>query len=149
MRCFNHRNIDCVGFCKECAKGLCENCASESKAGLACKEGPCVRKVEVLAAYLDRVVYKPGVYSSAQILLGVSFVALSFVFLVEFSSKTMLFAGLAFLTIGCIMLFINARILLESRKKNNSEEGVFSQTFQSFQSASENRKKKAENKRED
>lgn len=36
MKCFNHPTQDAVGSCKECQKGLCVNCFSETKLGLTC-----------------------------------------------------------------------------------------------------------------
>ncbi len=37
MKCFKHQNIDSVGQCKHCCKGLCNECAFDTGNGLACK----------------------------------------------------------------------------------------------------------------
>ena len=38
MRCFNHADVDAVGLCRACAKGLCHDCATDLSFGLACKD---------------------------------------------------------------------------------------------------------------
>lgn len=38
MKCYNHTNIDAVGACKQCNKGICHLCASDLGHGLACKD---------------------------------------------------------------------------------------------------------------
>src|SRR5438046_1412006 len=40
MRCFEHPNVEAVGVCGACGKGLCRDCAAESGRILACK-GKC------------------------------------------------------------------------------------------------------------
>jgi len=37
MRCFHHPELDAVGTCKVCNKGLCEACAADLGHSLACK----------------------------------------------------------------------------------------------------------------
>ena len=38
MKCFNHSEVDAIGGCKACAKGLCHACATDLDHGLACKD---------------------------------------------------------------------------------------------------------------
>jgi hypothetical protein len=38
MKCFYHRNLDAVGSCKSCGKGLCPECAVDLGKGLACRD---------------------------------------------------------------------------------------------------------------
>jgi hypothetical protein len=38
MKCFIHPQIDAVGICKNCNKGLCKECAIELENGIACKD---------------------------------------------------------------------------------------------------------------
>ena len=38
MKCHNHSEIEAVGICKHCQKGLCLNCATDLEFGLACKD---------------------------------------------------------------------------------------------------------------
>ena len=38
MKCFYHPQIDAVGLCKHCQRGVCPACASERDGGLACRD---------------------------------------------------------------------------------------------------------------
>ncbi len=40
MKCFNHHQIEAVGICIKCNKGLCPECAEDTETGLYCK-GKC------------------------------------------------------------------------------------------------------------
>jgi hypothetical protein len=37
MYCFTHHDVEAVGMCKACYKGLCAQCASDLSHGLTCK----------------------------------------------------------------------------------------------------------------
>ena len=37
MKCFNHPEVDAVGLCKSCARGLCHHCISEVGTSVSCK----------------------------------------------------------------------------------------------------------------
>ncbi len=47
MRCFYHRDLDAVGTCKSCQRGLCHECAVDLDKGLACR-GHCEEDVQNL-----------------------------------------------------------------------------------------------------
>jgi hypothetical protein len=53
MRCFYHRDVDAVGTCKNCARGLCPACAAEVPEGLACRQR-CEEAVVMLSALIAR-----------------------------------------------------------------------------------------------
>ena len=38
MKCFNHPDLDSVGICKACGKGLCGECVTDLGHVLACKD---------------------------------------------------------------------------------------------------------------
>jgi len=38
MNCFEHPDVNAVGLCKFCQKGLCQDCAHDLSHGLACKD---------------------------------------------------------------------------------------------------------------
>ena len=38
MKCFYHPNVDAVGLCKHCQRGLCPACGVERDGGLACRD---------------------------------------------------------------------------------------------------------------
>ena len=52
MNCFNHDNRAAVGVCKSWGKGLCRDCATESRDGLACR-GVCESRVELMGRIVD------------------------------------------------------------------------------------------------
>lgn len=37
MKCYYHGEVDAVGICKSCSKGLCRDCAVDLGKGLACE----------------------------------------------------------------------------------------------------------------
>jgi hypothetical protein len=51
MKCYYHRDVDAVGICKSCSRGICGECAAEVGDSLACMV-KCVESV----AELDRLV---------------------------------------------------------------------------------------------
>ena len=38
MKCFNHPEIDAIGLCTACNRGLCVDCVVDLERGLACKD---------------------------------------------------------------------------------------------------------------
>lgn len=53
MRCFYHRDLDAVGTCKSCGRGICGHCLVEFEKGLACRDR-CESEVQALIDLLDR-----------------------------------------------------------------------------------------------
>lgn len=53
MKCFNHINVDSVGICKCCQRGICKECASDLGHGLACK-GKHEADVELFSTLIER-----------------------------------------------------------------------------------------------
>ncbi|PCJ65377.1 MAG: hypothetical protein COA73_02565 [Candidatus Hydrogenedentota bacterium] len=53
MKCYNHDDVDAVGICKHCQKGLCKECIEEVDGSLACKVS-CVEEVETLNYIVNR-----------------------------------------------------------------------------------------------
>ena len=50
MRCFYHRDLEAVGVCKNCGRGLCGACVAEEENGLACRQ-----RCEVEVRALNRI----------------------------------------------------------------------------------------------
>lgn len=46
MKCYNHPDIDAVGMCKACNKGVCITCAQDENSGIACSKD-CASKTEL------------------------------------------------------------------------------------------------------
>ena len=53
MKCFNHPDIDAVGICKNCNKGLCMDCLTEVENGIACTS-TCVEEVKLVNSLINR-----------------------------------------------------------------------------------------------
>ena len=52
MNCYRHPSRPAVGSCKACSKGLCLECAHDTKSGLACVE-TCIDEVKRLNRITD------------------------------------------------------------------------------------------------
>jgi hypothetical protein len=52
MKCFYHRNLDAIGNCKSCGKGLCPDCAVDLGRGLACRN-KCEEDARALIALIE------------------------------------------------------------------------------------------------
>ncbi|MGV7222033.1 MAG: hypothetical protein ACQ9MH_10940 [Nitrospinales bacterium] len=61
MKCFNHNEIDALGSCKSCHKGLCIECLFDTGNGLACKDS-CSAQVDALHELnkCEKIAYKVG-----------------------------------------------------------------------------------------
>lgn len=53
MNCFYHSDVQAVGLCKSCMRGLCVACAADSSRSLACKER-CEEDVRQLDEMIQR-----------------------------------------------------------------------------------------------
>src|SRR2546430_9416121 len=53
MKCFYHPDLDAVGICKNCGRGLCPQSLAEVEDGLACR-GRCEAAVSAISAVLKR-----------------------------------------------------------------------------------------------
>jgi hypothetical protein len=53
MKCFNHKDVDAVGICKNCNRGLCHDCLIDIKYGIACKNG-CADEVIAVEKLIQR-----------------------------------------------------------------------------------------------
>jgi hypothetical protein len=53
VKCFYHRDVDAIGLCKACSKGLCGTCAVDVGSGLACRES-CVELVRNINELVER-----------------------------------------------------------------------------------------------
>jgi hypothetical protein len=53
MRCFYHRDVEAVGTCKSCGRGLCPACVAEVENGLACRSR-CEGEVRAINRIISR-----------------------------------------------------------------------------------------------
>lgn len=120
MKCFYHPEIDAVGICKSCSKGICMECSVDLGKGIACKGG-CEEEVKAINQMMERTkgVYKKtsGAYSSNSIiylLLGVLLIIFGFIsWNVGDLRYYTLPAGLIFL-LGAIFNYNNAKKFKEN-----------------------------------
>ena len=60
MKCFNHPQLDALGVCKNCQKGICSGCLTDTGSGLACNTGDCVQKTEGINRIINRQIKMYG-----------------------------------------------------------------------------------------
>jgi hypothetical protein len=65
VRCYYHRDVEAIGTCRSCNRGLCDACLAEVGKACACRDR-CEADVAVLHAILDR--HDVAVASSARLL---------------------------------------------------------------------------------
>lgn len=53
MKCFNHPDIDAIGICKNCNKGLCKEYLTEIENGIACTS-TCIEEVTQINSLINR-----------------------------------------------------------------------------------------------
>ncbi|MCB0310068.1 MAG: hypothetical protein KDD42_02455 [Bdellovibrionales bacterium] len=63
MKCITHQNVDSVGCCRWCGRGLCAECCVELPEGLACRDR-CESDVKALGEYMRLAISKGGVLGS-------------------------------------------------------------------------------------
>ncbi len=53
MKCYNHPDVDAIGICKNCNKGLCKDCLTELENGIACT-ATCIEEVKQINSLINR-----------------------------------------------------------------------------------------------
>lgn len=117
MKCYNHHNVDAVGLCKNCGKGLCPTCLVDVNPGLACKD-TCVSIVEATNVLISRNIaatQNQRSTFSANIIFMIG-LGLLFLFLGIFTSIPplrlfLLPAGVLFTVLGSYNIWLSRRIL--------------------------------------
>lgn len=61
MKCFRHAELEAVGTCKVCSKGLCPDCAADLGHSIACR-GSC----EAAAGRLEAIIQQSTVTARSQ-----------------------------------------------------------------------------------
>ncbi|MBY0501175.1 MAG: hypothetical protein K2P93_04150 [Alphaproteobacteria bacterium] len=64
MHCYNHQKKEAIGLCRNCFKGLCQECCQKSEDYLACSEN-CAQKVYEVEEMNERAknIYGVGKYA--------------------------------------------------------------------------------------
>lgn len=112
MKCFNHREIDAIGICKNCNKGLCRDCITEIENGIACTT-TCVDELKQINSLINRNKQSYNIASSAHLRNAYMFGAMGLAFIVfglitDGLTGFLSVMGLLFL-IGAIFSFVSAR----------------------------------------
>ena len=47
MKCYNHHSADAVGVCKNCSRGICPDCITDTGYGVACSNS-CAEKMRAV-----------------------------------------------------------------------------------------------------
>jgi len=103
MRCFYHPDVDAVGICKNCGRGLCPQSLAEVENGLACK-GRCEALAEAINALVtrnQRAMARPrSVGLFILVLLGLALVAMG----IQIAAADIGLAGLFIAAGGSVLL---------------------------------------------
>ena len=112
MKCYNHNEIDAVGICKNCNKGLCTSCNTELTNGIACTS-TCIEEVNQINLLIQKskVSHKTaiGVYMrSAYVTFTFGIIFLFYGIFTETASSFLLSLGIIFI-IASIFSFVSAK----------------------------------------
>ncbi len=89
MKCYNHADVDAVGTCKTCYKGICHSCLTDVGNGIACT-ATCVEEVKEINSLIER---NKNIYKKA--------------------SKTNTNRGYLYTGIGLIFILINYQLKMD------------------------------------
>ncbi len=123
MKCFNHQEIDAVGICKSCNKGLCPECAAEVDLSLACK-ATCIEEVAAIDAQIKRARVTMSAQKNSRMFLPSFFMVLGAIFIAINIYKTSgidyrTIPGVAFILFGVVFMFINRKWVKEMENENS------------------------------
>lgn len=117
MKCFNHSHKDALGICKNCSKGICEDCLTEVKNGIACTSS-CIDEVNQINLLINKNKENLNFATknhqkAAFIYLGFGLVFIVFGITTEGLTWFLTTIGFIFI-IGAIFSFTNAKKLKNS-----------------------------------
>jgi hypothetical protein len=122
MKCFYHQEVDAVGICKNCQRGICPGCAAERDGGLACRHR-CEVQVDQVTALIRRNI-QVGVKSRPLSLVALAVFVVALITLLYLATneinrnvRTMLYVIAAFAFVA-ILGQISAIRGMFSRKSN-------------------------------
>ncbi len=118
MKCFNHPDVDAVGICKNCNKGLCKDCLTEVENGIACT-ATCVDEVKQINSLVNRSKQSYNTVSGAHMRSAYILGGMGIVFII-FGLQTKGLTG--FLSIIGLLFLVGAGFSINSAKKYKNEE---------------------------
>ena len=124
MKCFYHNDIDAIGLCKTCNKGLCPECAVDVGNGLACVDS-CEKAVlsynkmidkniELTSTSVSMIRGGPAFFLAALFIVFGAF----FMFIGSGENGTRFTMGLIFLFFGIV------QVVLVYRRRDKSGDGA-------------------------
>ncbi|MBP7729695.1 MAG: hypothetical protein KA112_03670 [Alphaproteobacteria bacterium] len=60
MHCYNHLPLEAIGLCRNCFKGLCQDCCKKDEQYLVCSES-CAQRVKDMEEMNERALYIYGI----------------------------------------------------------------------------------------
>jgi hypothetical protein len=114
MRCFNHGDVEAVGTCKACAKGLCHECATDLGHGLSCK-GEHEAVVQAYKDILDRNARAAAAARKNIAIAPIFYIFMGAVFVVYGISSHEGVGSLTFV-LGCGFLAFGVVVFVRARK---------------------------------
>ena len=119
MRCFNHSDVEAVGLCKHCSRGLCRECAVERAGGLSCR-GPHEEIVDAVSNLVSRNVRLTAGSTSTLSIASLVYWAGAAIFVFLLIQETSLTMRLLFGVMAAIMVvcgLAQTRALLSRKNK--------------------------------
>jgi hypothetical protein len=116
MKCYNHSEVEAVGFCRVCGRALCRECVTEVS-GICCCKSRCEASVKTPEQYQAELAqHRAGVKETAE-----GFVRTVFRFMVTMSAILLLVVGVALKSppddanaLGNLLILIAAILLARS-----------------------------------
>jgi hypothetical protein len=118
MKCYNHPDIDAVGICKSCNKGLCRDCLTELENGIACT-ATCIEEVKQVNSLIQRNKQSYSTASGAYMKNAYIYIGIGMVFIV-FGFQTEGLKGFL-ITIG-VFFMLGAAFSMNSARKYKKEQ---------------------------
>jgi hypothetical protein len=121
VRCFYHPDIESVGLCKQCSRGICRECAAERTGGLACK-GRHEHEVDLISDLVERntkISARSGSVSFIAVIVYWGAAITCGYLLTQAASQNIRLLLGVMAAVMFVAAFANTRILL-SRRTNNA-----------------------------
>lgn len=111
MKCYNHPEVDAVGICKTCNKGICHSCLTDVGNGIACT-ATCVDEVKEVNSFIERNknIYKKASKTNSKygyFLSALGLLALLFNKQSEANDTYIFVFGIMTITVGIFSFFIS------------------------------------------
>lgn len=119
MRCFNHSDIDAIGTCKVCQKGLCRACAVDMGHSLSC-QGEHEGLAEAVNDMVQRSLSVQKVAGRSKYVAPTFFSFMGAIFLIFGLQEPRIglgvYLGVGFVVFGVAVLAINLRAYSGTRR---------------------------------